>query len=283
MGDALRRPSRTAERAAVLRAAHQLLDDPRILDDPIAVRLIGREQAAALRADPQPFDTLAARRLRTSIAIRSRYAEDNLREAFRRGVRRYVILGAGLDSFAYRNPFEDLRVYEVDQSATQAWKRRRLRDAEVDVPKSLTFVPVDFETERLPEAMRRAGIDASAPTFVSWLGVTVYLTREAVMGTLAWVASLAPGSEIVFGYAITPSSLGADGRAAVERIAARAAAAGEPWRTFFEPEVLRRDLERLGFAAVEDFTPEQAVERYLRGRGDGLWTGSALRLMKARR
>ena len=125
MGDALRRPSTTAERAAVLRAAHQLLDRPSILEDPIALRLIGAERAAALRADPQPFDTPAARRLRASIAIRSRYAEDCLRDAVRRGVRRYVVLGAGLDSFAWRNPFPGLRIYEVDQPATQAWKRQR--------------------------------------------------------------------------------------------------------------------------------------------------------------
>ena len=283
MGDALRRPSTTAERAAVLRAAHQLLDRPSILEDPIALRLIGAERAAALRADPQPFDTPAARRLRASIAIRSRYAEDCLRDAVRRGVRRYVVLGAGLDSFAWRNPFPGLRIYEVDQPATQAWKRQRVRDAGLELPASLTFVPVDFETANLAEAMRGVGIDAREPTFVSWLGVTVYLTREAVMATLAWVASLAPGSEVVFGYAIAPSSLGDRGRAAVERMAARAAASGEPWRTFFEPEVLRRDLERLGFAAIEDFTPAQAFARYLRGRDDGLRTGSAFRLMKATR
>jgi methyltransferase (TIGR00027 family) len=283
VGGALRPPSRTAGRAALLRAAHQLLDRPPILDDPIAIRLVDVEQAAALRADPRAFDTPAARRLRTSIAIRSRYAEDSLADAVRRGVRRYVILGAGLDSFAYRNPFPDLRVYEVDAPATQAWKRQRLRDAGLEPPGSLTFVPVDFETERLAEAMRRAGIDAREPTFISWLGVTVYLTREAVMDTLAWVASLASGSEIVFGYAIPPSSLGERGRAAVERIAARAAAAGEPWRTFFEPAVLRRDLERLGFSAIDEMTPEYAFERYLRDRVDGLRTGNAFRLTKARR
>jgi hypothetical protein len=144
-----------------MRAAHQLLDHPRILEDAVVLRLIGAEQEAALRANPQVLDRPELRPLRVSIAVRSRYAEDSLRETVRRGVRQYVILGAGLDSFAYRNPFPpaNLHVYEVDHPDTQTWKRQRLRDAGIELPQSLTFVPVDFERQTLADAMATGGFD----------------------------------------------------------------------------------------------------------------------------
>jgi methyltransferase (TIGR00027 family) len=277
------RASATAERAALMRAAHQILDHPRILDDPIALRLIGAEREAALRQNVQAFDRPALRRLRASMAVRSRFAEDSLGNAVGRGVRQYVILGAGLDSFAYRNPFarSALRVYEVDHPDTQSWKRQRLRDAAIELPESLTFVPIDFERDTLAEAMARAGFDPAQPTFVSWLGVTVYLTREAVMHTLSYLSSLAPGSEIVFSYVIAPHLLDARGRLTVSTLAERAAAAGEPWLAYFEPAELVGALARLGFASVEEVGPEQAFARYGRGRTDGLRSGRAERLIRA--
>jgi len=279
------RPSTTAERAALLRAAHQLLDDPKVLDDPVVLRLIGPEREAALRADPASFEKPELRRLRASIAMRSRYAEDCLGDALRRGVRQYVILGAGLDSFAYRNPFAagELRVYEVDHPQTQAWKRRRLEEAGIEAPESVAFVPVDFETEKLDRALIGAGFEPSQAAFVSWLGVTVYLTREAALGTLAYVASLGRGSEIVFGYVPALASLGERARSVIAAMAERARANGEPWRTFFEPDELVGELRRLGFSDIEDFGPEQAFERYFRGRSDGLRPGSAAHLVKALR
>src|SRR5215470_8829367 len=277
-------PSTTAEGAARLRAAHQLFDTPRVLDDPIVLRLLGPGIETALRAARDRLEEPALRALRASMAMRSRYAEDCLREAVARGVRQYVVLGAGLDSFAYRNPFgpDALHVYEVDHPATQAWKRGRLADAAIELPTWLTFVPVDFERERLSDAMVRSGVDRTQPAFVSWLGVTVYLTHAAIMQTLADVATLAPGSEIVFGYVTSLQALDARRRAAISAVAERAAAAGEPWQTFFEPAALMRELEQLRFTVVEDFGPEQAFERYFRGRSDGLRSGGIGRLMRAR-
>jgi len=271
------RPSSTADGAALMRAVHRLLDRPRILDDPLAALLIGPERKAALQGDPSVFDTPELRRLRASIAVRSRYAEDCLADAVRRGTRQYVILGAGLDSFAYRNPFaaEGLHVYEVDHPNTQAWKRERLAAAGVALPASLTFVAIDFERETIPQAMHRSGFDAGAATFVSWLGVTVYLARDAVLRTLAWVASLGAGSEIVFSFVTTPAP-------AFSSLAARAAAQGEPWVTFLEPADLVRELERLGFAEIEDFGAPQAVARYYGGRREELRPGGLGHLMRAR-
>jgi methyltransferase (TIGR00027 family) len=278
------RPSSTADGAALMRAVHRLLDRPPILDDPLAARLIGPERRAVLQGDPRVFDTPELRRLRASIAVRSRYSEDCLADAVRRGTRQYVILGAGLDSFAYRNPFagSGLHVYEVDHPSTQAWKRERLQAAGIDLPPSLTFVAIDFEREIIAEAMSRSGFDAGAATFVSWLGVTVYLAREAVLRTLAWVASLGPGSEIVFSYVTTPAPERAAAPPVLSSLAARAASKGEPWVTFFEPAALARELEQLGFAEVEDFGGAQAVARYYGGRRDGLGPGGLGHLTRAR-
>src|SRR5262245_1086546 len=278
------RPSSTADGAALMRAVHRLLDPPPILDDPLAERPPGPEPKAALHGDPRVFDTPELRRLRASIAVRSRYSEDCLADAVRRGTRQYVILGAGLDSFAYRNPFagSGLHVYEVDHPSTQAWKRERLQAAGIDLPPSLTFVAIDFEREIIAEAMSRSGFDAGAATFVSWLGVTVYLAREAVLRTLAWVASLGPGSEIVFSYVTTPAPERAAAPPVLSSLAARAASKGEPWVTFFEPAALARELEQLGFAEVEDFGGAQAVARYYGGRRDGRGPGGLGHLMRAR-
>ena len=146
------RPSRTAHGAAMLRAAHQILDDPRVLEDPLALRMIGAQSEGALRSDPARFQTPELRHLRAFIAMRSRYAEDELVEGVRRGVRQYVVLGAGLDTFAYRNPFGDLlRVFEVDHPATQAWKRDQLREAGIPLPDSLTFATAYIARVTAPE------------------------------------------------------------------------------------------------------------------------------------
>jgi len=279
------RPSATAEGAALLRAAHQLFDAPTVLDDPVVLRLLGPEHEARLRAHPAAVDEGDRRPLRAAIAARSRFAEDCLREAVARGVGQYVVLGAGLDSFAYRNPFPPaaLHVYEVDHPDTQAWKRSRLAAAGIPLPTSLTFVPVDFERDTLPDALAAHGFDATRPAFVSWLGVTVYLTREAVWETLAWVASLAAGSEIVFTYLPEPSSLGARSHAALDALGARVAAGGEPWRTFFAPDELARGLVARGFGRIEDLGPEAIHARYFRGRADGLRPGGSVHFLRATR
>jgi methyltransferase (TIGR00027 family) len=270
------RPSVTAQRAAIQRAAHQLLESPRIFDDPLALAVIGAEAEAALRADPRVFQTPHRRRQRANIAARSRYAEDELAKAVRRGVRQYVILGAGLDTFAYRRPAADeagLHVLEVDHPATQAWKRGHFARRGMVPARRLTHVPIDFERQRLEDALSAAGLDRREPAFFSWLGVTIYLTRDAVLGTLRSVAAMPRGTAIVFTYAQSPDTLNPEQRESFDFVAERVAELGEPWRTFFDPPALAQDLRKIGFAATEDLGPAEIHARYFARRSDGLAPG----------
>jgi methyltransferase (TIGR00027 family) len=275
-------PSRTALSAATHRAVHQLLDVPKVFDDPLALRIICENAKKGLWVDLCQIQK--RRSLRAFIALRSRYAEDELARAIQRGVRQYVILGAGLDTFGYRNPYpvSRLRVFEVDHPATQTWKRVRLREAEIGIPESLIFAPVDFEQQTLAEGLNRAGFRADEPAFFSMLGVVVYLTKTAVMETFKFVASRPTGSEIVFDYGILSSMLSERQRSARESLARRLAAIGEPWITYFDPASLARDLRGLGFKQVEEFRPEAAKESYFKDRTDGLYISGSARLVKAR-
>lgn len=274
-------PSRTAHRVALRRAAHQVWDHPRVLDDPVALKIIGTDEAARL-AHSRPADPPLERYLRAFLVARSRYAEDQLAQAVRRGARQYVILGAGLDTFAYRNPFSDLRVFEVDHPATQAWKRERLRLANISLPDSLTFVPVDFERETLAHGLDLAGFIANRPAFFSWLGVTPYLATETVLATLRWLISICSTNGVVFDYAVPRSSLDPSYWPAFDALASRVAAAGEPFVGFFDPKELARELRKMGFAQIEDLGADDINARYFRQRSDGLQTSGAGRLMTAR-
>jgi methyltransferase (TIGR00027 family) len=278
------RPSATAQETGKYRAAHQFLDVPKILDDPLALRIIGAEAESELRTNPGRF--LKNRFLRAFIVLRSRYAEDELARAIQSGVRQYVILGAGLDTFGYRNPYHrsSLRVFEVDHPATQSWKRARLREAEIAIPDSLTFAPVDFEQQTLSGGLSRAGFRVDEAAFFSLLGVAVYLTKTAVMETFRFVASLPAGSGIVFDYSISPSArkLSEGEQSTHEARARRVAAIGEPWISYFNPSSLVSDLRGMGFRQVEDFGPEEANARYFKGRPDSLRVLGGGRLMKAR-
>lgn len=276
------RPSTTAQRVAMRRAAHQILDQPKVLDDPIALRILGAESASALQADPQGLErTPLARYLRAFLAVRSRFAEDELAHAVERGARQYVVLGAGLDTFAYRNPYPTLRVFEVDHPATQAWKRERLGEAEIPLPGTLTFAPVNFENQTLAEGLRRSGFRFEEPTFFSWLGVTPYLTLDAITATLRFVAARPAGSGIVFDYAISPALLSTPELLVFDALAKRVAAAGEPFQTFFDPSALTADLRAKGFVQVEDLDGKTLNERYFQGRTDGLRVGSLAHMMSA--
>jgi methyltransferase (TIGR00027 family) len=278
------RPSSTAQRVAMKRAAHQLLDGPKVFDDPLALHMVGKEHASALRADPRQFEATAlSPYLRAFVAARSRYAEDELALGVRRGVCQYVILGAGLDTFAYRNPHPHgvLHVFEVDHPTTQTWKRARLKEAGIPLPNDLTFAPVDFETQTLSERLVGAGYDSGKCTFFSWLGVTEYLTTEAVMTTLRFIASAPVGSGVVFDYVLSPSLLTPVQRSRFDAIAQRVASAGEPWQTFFDPGLLAMDLRAMGFGYSEDNGPEEINARYFDGRKDGLRVGSLSHIMKA--
>lgn len=277
------RPSATAWSVALRRAAHQLADHPPVLDDPLALRILGREGEAAVSSSRIGGDGTFARGLRAFMAVRSRFAEDRLAQAHAAGLRQYVVLGAGLDTFAYRNPWPDLRVFEVDHPASQAWKRGRLAGAGIAIPANLAFAAVDFERQTLAEGLAAGGFDAGRPAFVSWLGVVPYLTEAAVFETLAWVAALKPGSEVVFDFGVTKDQLGLGARLILAAISARVAAAGEPFRTLFAPEELRRRLLDMGFSEAEVLGSAELNARYFDGRADGLkLRGGVGRLMRAR-
>jgi len=278
------RPSATAQRVAVRRAAHQLLDDPKVFDDPVALRILGRKSAWTLQSDPHRSEgTELSLHLRAFMAARSRYAEDELDRGVRRGVRQYVILGAGLDTFAYRSPYPAgvLDVFEVDHPATQAWKRARLEEAGITVPRNLMFAPVDFEAQTLADGLRGAGYDPGQRTFFAWLGVIPYLRAEAVMATLRFIAATPVGSGVVFDYLISPPLLNAAEQSVFDSLAHRAAAAGEPWKAFFDPAILKRDLRAMGFRHVADMGPAEINARYFKERMDGLRTGRWAHLMSA--
>lgn len=257
-------PSRTAWAAAAHRAAHQVLEQGRIFADPLALRIMGDAANAAVRdAEENP----SRRRMRIFIAIRTRFAEDALTAAVDQGVRQLVVLGAGLDTFAYRNPFGDrLRIFEVDHPATQAWKRERLEEAGISIPKSLTFAPVDFEHQTLADGLSAASFDSTLPTFFTWLGVVPYLTEEAVWSTIGFIANLPSGAHVVFDYSDPPHTLPPELRAAHEERAAKVAEIGESFLTYLEPNGLRAKLLALGFSEVEDLGPQQIAARYFPNR-----------------
>jgi methyltransferase (TIGR00027 family) len=276
------RPSRTAFGAARHRAAHQLYEDPRVFDDPLALRILGAQVEGTLRDSAGGARDEGARAMRAFIAMRSRYTEDRLAEAVARGVRQYVVLGAGLDTFAYRNRFADLKVFEVDHPATQAWKRERLREAGIAIPGSLVFAPVDFEKQTLAGGLAAAGFRAGEPAFLSMLGVVIYLTRDAVTGTMRFAGSLPAGSEIVFDFALPPDALGEIERIARESSAARVAAISEPWLSYFDPDTLARELRSLGFSQTTVLGTGEGNERYFRDRADGFRLRGSGRMMAAR-
>ena len=189
------------------RAVHQMLDNPKIFEDPLALRIIGAEAELKLRLMLAQFQKPAERAFRAGVMVRNRYAEDELARSVQRGVRQYVILGAGLDTFAYRNPFPLLRVFEVDHPATQAWKRDCLEKAAIPIPASVTYVSVDFERQVLTDALRQSGFKSDELTFISFIGVVRYLSREAFISVLtSIVSSMRLGSEVVFDFAPPPLS-----------------------------------------------------------------------------
>lgn len=279
------RPSFTAIASAMIRAAHLLWDDaPKIFEDPFALTLSGcknelvlRERLDAVLAEftAKFGDELAQAALqsaRSAVVMRSHYVEEELDQAIKRGVAQYVILGAGLDSFAYRRPdvSKVLRVFEVDYPATQEWKRSRLQELNVVTPPNLVFVPVDFEKQSLTERLKDSGYRAEAAGFFSWLGVTIYLTREAIFHTLRTVASMARGTEIIFQYSPPGALLDEEGQQIQELFADRGASRGEPYLTFFEPAKLAEQVREVGFAEVWDLAPGEANARYFANRADGL-------------
>jgi methyltransferase (TIGR00027 family) len=277
--------STTADFAATMRAAHLIIDqDPKILGDTLARGLSGFADDDSLRRTITALgDDLAAKlpgtsaetlmaATRAGITVRSRFAEDRLREAIDRGVDQYVILGAGLDSSAYRLPEQgrDLRVFEVDFPATQQWKRARLAELKPEALDQVTFVPIDFEKDSLFGKLAESGFDANRPAFFSWLGVVWYLTDRAILGTLREIAASAGGSEVVFEYPLMAELVDPGDRPLVEMVKQVGALRGEPVGSGFDPVDLVRKVEELGFETVTDVSPDDINARYFSDRADGL-------------
>jgi methyltransferase (TIGR00027 family) len=265
-------PSKTAQSVAVRRAEHQLFDFPHVLEDPIAPWIIGPEGATSIMFGWWTASLPASRYLRAFMAARSRYAEDQLTRAIASGTVQYVILGAGLDTFPYRNPYSKcgLRIFEVDHPDTQEWKRRRLALAAISLPSPVTFVPIDFDHQKLEVELERARFRLDEPAFFSWLGVTPYLSNETVMATFRLIRSFCSDNRIAFDYALPRQALSAGEKMAFDSLSERVVRAGEPFRGFFRTETLLNDLKKIGFRSVESPTTDQINALYFRNRWDGL-------------
>ncbi|MFI6869630.1 class I SAM-dependent methyltransferase [Nocardia sp. NPDC050406] len=255
------RPSLTAFATARARAFHQIADEPRIFTDPLAVRITGFPPEEVRETDTDTTEqALWQQRRRIFLAGRARFAEETIAAAVDQGATQVVVLGAGLDTFAYRNPYSSVRVFEVDHPATQAWKRTLLTEVGIDIPPTMAFVPVDFETRTVSEGLAAAGFARSQPAVFVWLGVTMYLDRETVLSTLRAIAAQDAWVQVVFDYITIPEQ--ADAKAAFQTRADRVAAAGEPWLSFFTAEEIRKELGEIGYE-VEDFTGNEVLARYL--------------------
>jgi methyltransferase (TIGR00027 family) len=249
-------PSRTAFGAATHRAVHQDLDGASVFRDPLAWRLLGGSRARAIAE----AERRGRRALRLFIAARHRFAEDSLAVAVARGTDQAVVLGAGLDTFAYRNPHPDLVVWEVDHPDTGAWKQDRVAAAGLDRGQ-VRYVGVDFEQDDVVQRLHEAGLDVTRPTFLLWLGVVPYLTDAAVEATLRAIGGLA-GAEVVLDYPTGVVGLDEESLRRREQLAQRTAAVGEPLLSTFEPDEMAELLKAAGFDEVEDLGRAQILARY---------------------
>ncbi|MET9490230.1 class I SAM-dependent methyltransferase [Nocardia sp. NPDC006630] len=277
----LGQPSRTALATAYQRAYHQIADAPRIFTDPLAMRILGVDEAELIErntATLESGDPRWPRRRRMFLAGRARFAEDTVRAAVAAGTRQVVILGAGLDTFAYRNPFPELRVYEVDHPDTQEWKRHRLAESGIDVPDSLAFVPIDFETRTLAEGLAEAGFPRDEPAVFVWLGVVMYLTRDAISGTLKYISQQAPPTRVVLDYLVpaTTSEEATDLKARADRVGA----VGEPFLSYFTADDMAAALADAGFTEVEDRTATEVIAGYA-GTSPQPSAGNTPRILRA--
>ena len=260
-----REASRTALATAYLRAAHQLLDAaPRILDDPIAVRLLGEGAGQKIRESAERYRNPVAAALRSHVVLRSRFAEDRLAAAVQRGVSQYVILGAGFDTFAFRQPdwAKSLKIFEIDHPDTQLVKRSFLTKASLDLPANVRFAQIDFEHESLLEGLGRHHVSLEEPTFFSWLGVTVYLKEAAIDAALKSMATYPSGSEVVLTFKQPMMKTTGKAAEAAQKLAENVASVGEPFVSFFEPKTMEAKLTSAGFSKVEFLDLGTAGRRY---------------------
>jgi len=275
-------PSRTAALAAVARGLIRMeATPPWVLDDPFALVLVGPAWQELHDKVTPLFPTNVARETFAAICTRSRYAEDRLAAG---AFTQYVILGAGLDSFAWRRPdlLRSVRVFEVDHPASQAWKLERVSDLALPLSDSHVFVPIDFEAEVLGDALCTAGFDRGQPALFSWTGVAPYLTAPAIESTLRTVAEAAAGSEVVFSYRAEEPELDDVGREFIRIYAPLAASLGEPLQPGWPVIEIERLISRSGLKVVDHPSRADLQERYFAGRTDGLRPYNVETLVTAR-
>lgn len=264
-------PDSTAVRVALWRALHVEVDaPPHVLEDTVGLKLAAPEERWRQRGDMHPEGT---RMFRASIVARARFIEDLVAEQLDRGVDQYVLLGAGLDTFAQRRPelASRLRVFEIDQPGTQAWKRHRLVELGYGVPDWLKLVPVDFEAgDRWSQKLAAAGFDTNRPAVVTSTGVSMYLTREAIMALLSEVAAFAPGSTFAMSFLLPLGMAEPAVRPGMEMAAKGARASGTPFISFFLPVEIMAMAREAGFRSARHVSAADLAERYFKDRPDGL-------------
>jgi methyltransferase (TIGR00027 family) len=263
-------PDNTAVRTALWRALHLEVDAlPYVFEDDVGLKLVAPEEGWQKRGDMSPFTAP----FRASILARARFIEDLVAERVAGGLGQYVLLGAGLDTFAQRRTEFQSRVvvFEIDQPDTQAWKRKRLEDLGIGVPPSLRLVPVDFEAgDAWMEKLAASGFDSRRPALVASTGVSMYLTKEAILATLQQVAALASGSTLVMSFLLPIEMANPEVRPGIERAQAGAKASGTPWLSFFQPEEMLALAREAGFREVQHVSADQLAHRYFAHRTDGL-------------
>jgi methyltransferase (TIGR00027 family) len=273
----------TAVRVALWRALHVLVDaPPHVIDDTVGLQLVDPDENWRSRPDMDPDGT---KQFRGSIVARARFVDDLVAEQAERGVRQYVIMGAGLDTFAQRRPeiASRLRVFEIDQPGHQAWKRQRLIELGFGVPEWLRFVPVDFEAgPAWWEQLAKAGFDTNQPAVVSCIGVSLYLTKDAILAMLRDVATLAPGSTLAMSYILPLELADAEERAGAHAAGRGARAAGTPFVSFFTADEMLALARKAGFRDAHPVPASELAQRYFAGRSDGLRPSKSEELLVAK-
>lgn len=268
--------SRTAELVAVSRARHLLRHNPPyIFHDPYAFQFLSKrwQRILGYRLIDAFVSGIVLRRLMpitTQPLTRARFTEDCLLAAIEDGVGQYVILGSGYDTFALRHPGLDVTIFEIDLASTIALKRERAGAAGLALPDSLRLIPIDFEKDDLADRLTAHGFDPEKRSFFNWLGVTYYLSREAIQDTLNQVAGITcPGSEIVFDYLAETNSIPEDERSLAQGMKNYVGKLGEPMITSFDPATVETDFYTVGrWDVVRNDSPADQQQRYVAGRGD---------------
>jgi methyltransferase (TIGR00027 family) len=277
-------PDHTAVRVALWRALHVELDSkPYVFEDEVGLKLLDLDESWKQRPDMNPDWT---RGYRAAIVARARFIEDSLIEKSQQGINQYVILGAGLDSFAQRRSdmADKVKVFEIDEPQTQSWKRQRLMDLKLGIPDFLKLVPVDFESgESWLEKLQVSGFDKNKPAFLSSTGVAMYLTREANLDSLKKIATLAPGSTLAMTFMLPTDMVAAEERAQYEMVQDRARASGTPFLSLFRPSEILDLAREAGFKNLKHISREDLIKRYFTGRSDGLLPATGEEFLLAER